>query len=183
MPASEWMRFLNYVEHEVRPQCRPQRETLRGGPFEWVQTLSGKVFGEKVGPLIIRFFLQDEYQKGKSRDYDFLFREWKVELKTGVEHSTPGVFLFEQIRPTQDWNILLCLGIATKSLIFFVLSRKFVENAIRNQIITSQHPGMGTFWLWTKPGLSQMLNPYRSAFGPSGWQGQRLQDALSDIRL
>ncbi len=35
-----WLRFLNYMEREVRPNCKPQRETLAGGPFAWLQTHS-----------------------------------------------------------------------------------------------------------------------------------------------
>lgn len=195
MPDPEWGRFLNYMEREVRAKCGPQRETLRGGPFEWLQTLSGSAFGQKVGPLTIRFFLQNEYERRVSADHDFTFRGARIELKTGTEHSTPGVFLFEQVRLSQEWDILLCLGFAATSLTFLTLPRPFVEDRVQEwrrsgkSLITPQHGGArrlnrrtarpDTFWLWTNPGSDKLLKPYRSCFSASGWSGRHLRDALA----
>lgn len=194
MGDSEWQRFLNYMEHEVRPQCKPQRETLAGGPFQWLQTLSGKSFGEKVAPLIVRFFLEDELEPREHSDHDFVFRGRKVELKTGTEHSTEGVFLFQQIRPQQDWDLLLCLGLCVRSLVFFVLTRSFVEAAIEtwrsdeSSIITPQHGGArdldrttaepDTFWMWTRPEWESLLEDRRSEFDAEGWRGSPIRESL-----
>lgn len=194
MSSGEWNRFLFYVEHDVRPTCKPQRATLAGGPFAWTQKLSGSAFGNKVAPPITRFFLQDEQEPRTGSGHDFIFRDRKVELKAGTEHATEGVFLFQQIRPTQDWDVLLCLGLALNSLTFLTLNRTFVESEIETwrdtgtSIIVPQHKGSrtrnrqgplpDTFWLWTRPEWEDKLLPYRSDFGPSGWNGQKLPDAL-----
>lgn len=193
----EWLRFLSYMEREVRPKCKPQRETLAGGPFAWLQTLSGTSFGNKVGPLIVRFFLQEEYGPRLNAGHDFTFRGRKVELKTGTEHSRPGTFLFEQIRPQQDWDAVLCVGLCVRSLVFYVLTRRFVEDAIETwekvgrSVISPQHGGArsrrpararpDTFWMWTYPEWDQVLSERRSIFDPNGWHGARLSDALSTM--
>jgi len=159
-----------------------------------MQTLSGSAFGNKVAPAITRFFLQDEQAPRVNPGHDFIFRGRKVELKAGAEHKTGGVFLFQQIRPTQDWDVLLCLGLALNSLTFLTLSRTFVESAIETwhdtatSVIIPQHGGAkgrnrsgrepDTFWLWTKPEWEAKLRPYRSGFGPSGWSGRKLSEAL-----
>lgn len=191
----EWDRFLHYMENEVRPQCGPQRASLTGGPFEWLQRLSGSAFGNKVGALVVRFFLEDEMRPRSSTGHDFVFQHQKVELKTGVEHSTAGVYLFQQIRPQQDWTVLLCLGLAVRQLDFYVLTRTFVERPVNqwrstgNSVIVPQHGGAGTresgadpdtFWLWTKREWDAILTPHRSRFDTSGWHGTRLQQALRD---
>lgn len=189
----QWARFLNYMDREVRSQCKPQRASLTGGPFEWLQMLSGSAFGNKVGDLAIRFFLQDEMAKRTDKGHDFIFRGKRVELKTGVEHSTPGVYLFQQIRPQDDWTVLLCLGFAVQRLDVYVFSREFVESAIARwsidgkSVVTPQHGGArsrrpgttpDTFWMWTKPEWEEVLLPYRSHFDSAGWHGRRLQDTL-----
>ena len=194
MPDAEWERFLHFMEHEVRAKCHPQRASLSGGPFEWLQTLSGSAFGNTVGPLIVRFFLEDEMQPRKNKGHDFVCRGRPIELKSGVEHSTPGVYLFEQIRPQQDWEVLLCVGVAVRQLSFWTLSRAFVLDAIElwretgHSVIAPQHGGSreidretaspDTFWLWTKPEWSQTLAPFRAVFDPSGWKGIALKKAL-----
>jgi hypothetical protein len=193
----EWGRFLHFVEHEIREKCKPQRASLRGGPFEWLQTLSGTTFGHKVGPLTIRFFLEDEYQPPASSDHDFVFNGARVELKTGVEYSGKGIFLFEQIRPQQEWDILLCLGYAVSSLTFLTLPRSFVEKAIaqwRNSersVVTPQHGGSralnrrtakpDTYWLWTKPEWNAVLAPHQSTFSAAGWKGSTLRNRLASL--
>lgn len=190
----EWKRFVHYMDHEVRAHCRPQRESLRGGPFEWLQTLSGKVFGERVGPYIVRFFLEEEMLPRENAGHDFVFHGRRIELKTGVEHSTAGVFLFEQIRPSQNWDGLLCIGIAAERLEFITLSRAFVQRCIaqwrktEHSVIMPQHGGArgravqraepDTFWLWTKPTWDRLLRPHRASFGPDGWHGRPLQKSL-----
>jgi hypothetical protein len=182
------------VEHDVRTRCKPQRETLTGGPFAWLQTLSGTSFGHTVGPLVVRFFLGNEMGPRESAGHDFVFRGRKVELKTGTEHSTEGVFLFEQIRPRQDWDTLLCLGICVESVGFFALTRCFVESAIEvwrsegRSVIEPQHGGAraldraraqpDTYWLWTRAEWAPLLQPQRSQFGPQGWQGRPIREAL-----
>lgn len=194
MADPEWDRFLHYVEYEIRGKCKPQRESLRDGPFEWFQTLSGTTFGHKVGPLTIRFFLEDEYQPPASRDHDFVFNGSRIELKTGVEYAGRGVFLFEQIRPQQEWDILLCLGYAVRSLTFLTLPRSFVEEAIAewresgHSVVTPQHGGAralnrrtarpDTYWLWTKSEWDADLAPYRTTFSADGWSGIRLKEHL-----
>jgi len=195
MSSSEWDRFLNYVDHDVRGRCTPQRASLARGPFEWMQTLSGSAFGNKIGPSITRFFLQDEQGPRENPGHDFIFQGRKIELKTGTEHSSKGVFLFQQIRPSQNWDGLLCVGIAVRSLTFLALGRSFVEDAIekwRNSgksVITPQHggakrrnrhgPAPDTFWLWTRQEWASQLEPYQSFFDSSGWQGRRLQETLT----
>lgn len=195
--GQEWLRFLNYMEREVRPNCRPQRETLAGGPFAWLQTLSGTSFGNKVGPLIVRFFLEQEYGPRVNSGHDFTFRNRKIELKTGTEHSTPGTFLFEQIRPQQDWDAVLCLGLCIESLVFYLLTRQFVEDAIEawrqegRSVISPQHGGTrnrnraedqpDTFWMWTRPEWDGVLSKRRMVFDPSGWHDTHLREALSSL--
>jgi hypothetical protein len=195
MPDAEWERFLNYVENSVRAECQPQRESLQGGPFEWMQTLSGSTFGNKVGSLVVRFFLEDEMLPRRNAGHDLVFRERRVELKTGVEHSTPGVFLFQQIRPQQDWDALLCLGVGCRHLVFFVLSKQFVRDAVQawrdtgQSVISPQHGGAqgrrrsrtepDTFWIWTKPEFDGVLASHRSRFDCSGWQGPTLREGLA----
>lgn len=151
----EWLRFLNYMEREVRPKCKPQRETLAGGPFAWLQTLSGTSFGNKVGPLIVRFFLEQDYGPRVNAGHDFTFRSRKMELKTGTEHSTPGTFLFEQIRPQQDWDAVLCLGLCVESLVFYLLTRRSAEfffGALVHQTIEDVHR-------WVLEGRPDYLDP------------------------
>jgi len=185
------------MEREVRPSCKPQRETLAGGPFAWLQTISGTSFGNKFGPLVVRFFLEDEFEPRVSSGHDFTFRTAKVELKTGTEHSTPGTFLFEQIRPQQDWDIVLCLGLCVNSLVFFLLTREFVEDAISawredgRSVIAPQHGGArmrdrtsarpDTFWMWTHPEWSGVLTEWRLGFGADGWSGRHLRGALAKL--
>lgn len=197
MHTAEWKRFRHYMEHTVKRQCRPQRESLRGGPFEWLQTLSGKVFGERVGPLITRFFLEDEYKSRLRADHDFIFNRKKFELKTGTGHSEKGVFLFEQIRPQQDWDALLCIGIAGNSIEFFVMPKKFIADAIglwrkgKSSLITPQHggakhrdrkgPQADTFWLWTVPKGRQQLEKFHTTFAPTGWHGPHLRELISRV--
>lgn len=195
--GQEWRRFVHYMEREIRPACKPQRETLAGGPFAWLQTLSGSSVGNRVGPLIVRFFVEHEYGQRVNRGHDFTFRGRKVELKTGTEHSTPGTFLFEQIRPQHDWDAVLCLGLCVESLVFHLLTRQFVEDAIATwrrdgrSVIYPQHGGASdrdreaaqpdTFWMWTRPEWDAVLAERRMVFRPSGWHGTHLRDALSSM--
>lgn len=196
MINNEWNRFLHYMEYEVRKQCRPQRDALRGGPFAWLQTLSGKVFGEKVGPLIVRFFLGHEYRPRINSDHDFVFLGRTFELKTGTEHSSPGVFLFEQIRPQQKWDVLCCVGISRNALEFFVIPRAVIVQGVAqwrrkgNSFIMPQYGGAArrdrtgsepdTFWIWTKPEWRGFLASFQSKFGQNGWSGQSLGKLLGD---
>jgi hypothetical protein len=144
---------------------------------------------------VVRFFLEDEQRPRANPHHDLVFRGRKIELKAGVEHSTGGVFLFQQIRPSQDWDGLLCLGLKVKSLDFFVLPRSFVSDAIEDwrrsgrSVITPQHGGAShldratadpdTFWMWTKPEWETLLAPCRSTFDASGWSGPRLSESLA----
>jgi hypothetical protein len=172
------------MEQDVKPYCKPQRETLAGWPFAWLQTLSGKSFGDKIGPGIVRFFLWQDYGPRVNTEHDFIFHDKKIELKTGTEHSTPGTFLFEQIRPQQDWDAVLCLGLRVESLVFYLLSRQFVEEAIEEwrqkgrSVISPQHGGArrlnrveaqpDTFWMWTTPEWEGVLSERKIVFDHSG---------------
>jgi len=194
---AEWLRFLNYMEREVRPRCSPQRPRLAGGPFAWLQALSGTSFGNRVGPLIVRFFLEEDLAPRMNAGHDFTFRNTKIELKTGTKHSTEGTFLFEQIRPQQDWDLVLCLGLCVESLVFFVLTRRFVETAIEawrangRSVITPQRGGSrtldrasarpDTFWMWTHPEWARLLSKWRLEFGAAGWSGKHLRDVLASL--
>lgn len=177
--------------------CKPQGRTFRAGPFEWLQTVEREISGRRLGLYITRFFLEEECQPRTNAGHDFVFRKRKFELKTGTEHSTQGVFLFEQIRPQQEWDAVACIGIAVNGIEFFVFPRGFIEKGIAawrrkgDSFVTPQHGGAkrrgrgtsqpDTFWIWTKPQWASLLAPYRTKFGPGGWSGRHFKELLGRL--
>lgn len=101
------------------------------GPFGFLQTMSGKTFGESVAPLIARYWLVDEgdsYEKLATKGlYDVrwtpveLGKSIRIELKTSSENRPR----FQQIRDpwmidpdsvSPDYDILLCLRVSNQGL-------------------------------------------------------------------
>jgi hypothetical protein len=65
--------------------------------------------------------------------------------------ETNGYFIFEQIRPSQDWDRIVFIGINPESIELYWATKEDVEMHIESQDgIVSQHlgpDGRDTFWV------------------------------------
>jgi hypothetical protein len=55
--------------------------------------------------------------------------------------------VFEQIRPNQDYDYVLCFGLAPNNAMMWILSKNDIIKNINLNNITKQHPGGETFWI------------------------------------
>jgi hypothetical protein len=137
------------------------------GPFGFLQTLSGKTFGETVAPLIARFWLiaeerGDEFQRVKNTEfYDFWVSleggpKKRIEMKASTEDK-PN---FQQIRHPKmtnraaelyEYDLLLCLGLSNDGLEWWIFTASDVDEFIQTGVFTPQHGGKktdsGTYWV------------------------------------
>lgn len=142
------------------------RSDIAASPFGFLQTLSGKTFGETVTPLIVRYWLLDAgdtFQKQSTRAlYDVAWaphetgQALRIELKTSSE-ALPN---FQQIRHPRmssasdappDYDVLLCLGISNDGPEWWMFPASSVEQFIETSVFPPQHGGTkmasGTYWV------------------------------------
>lgn len=157
--------YISPVEYEDA-----LKQDKAAGPFGFLQTLSGKVFGETVAPQIAQFWLQANLDLFSKRPpsglYDLLWtdggsgRTIRIELKASTEDS-PN---FQQIRHPRmtnrdaedyEYDILLCLHVSNAGLEWWVFPAAEVADLIHSGVFTSQHGGQkidsGTYWIRMTP--------------------------------
>lgn len=140
-------------------------------PFGFLQSMSGKTFGETVAPLIAHYWLVDDgdsFGRVSTRGlYDFGWtpretsREIRIELKASSEAS-PN---FQQIRHPRmsnsaavrrDYDVLLCLGLSNAGLEWWAFPSPEVESFIATRAFAPQHGGAkmesGTYWVRMRSG-------------------------------
>ena len=152
----------------IEPQEYEQalREDKKAGPFGFLQTLSGKAFGETVAPKIAEYWLSaegDSFAKLPNTDlYDFAFtpkevdRPIRVELKASSQEP-PN---FQQIRDpkmtnksalTNEYDVLLCISVANTGLRWWIIPADDIPQLINDGFITLQHGGQktdsGVYWV------------------------------------
>jgi hypothetical protein len=142
------------------------RSDKAAGPFGFLQTLSGKVFGETVAPQIAQFWLHeegDQFIKMAGGDlYDFRWavvetgQTIRIEMKASTEAS-PN---FQQVRHPKmtapdasdfEYDVLLCLHASNAGLEWWAFPAQVVATSIENGAFPPQHGGQkmksGTFWV------------------------------------
>jgi hypothetical protein len=140
-------------------------DDLRRSPLAFLQTVSGKAFGETVAPKITSFWIMqpgDGLAKQPGSTYfDLLWRPSEkragllIELKASSE--APG-FRFQQIRDpwmgkaaTMDYDVLLCLGATNSGLEWWVIPATQIMPLYQERILTNQHGGQksegNTLWM------------------------------------
>jgi hypothetical protein len=148
---------------------RALRADKAAGPFGFLQTSSGKTFGESVAPLIAEFWIRgpnDGFAKMPNTAlYDVGWtpsdtgRLLRIELKASSE-SNPR---FQQIRhprmttpdaPEPEYDVLLCLGLSNAGLEWWAFSADDIVNLIASGQLVLQHGAgktdSGTYWLTMK---------------------------------
>ena len=146
------------------------RSDKAASPFGFLQTMSGKTFGETVAPLIARFWLVEDgdgFVKVSNRGlYDFGWtphetgQSIRIELKASSEEA-PN---FQQIRHPRmsgtanaepDYDVLLCLGLSNAGLEWWAFPADAVAAFIADNVFTPQHGGTkmesGTYWVRIRP--------------------------------
>lgn len=145
------------------------RADKAASPFGFLQTVSGKTFGETVAPLITRYRLVDEGDevvKVSNRglyDFSWLPREKTQRISIELKSSSEEYPNFQQIRHPRmsgttesrsDYDVLLCLGLSNEGLEWWAFPAPEVESFIAANVFTPQHGGTkmesGTYWIRIK---------------------------------
>jgi hypothetical protein len=142
------------------------RSDKSASPFGFLQTLSGKVYGETVAPQIAQYWIGgngDTFTKMPSGAlYDFRWQPAdrgqliRVEMKASTEEN-PN---FQQIRHPKmtnldakdfEYDILLCLHASNAGLEWWVFPAAEVQARIEDGSFPPQHGGQkmesGTYWV------------------------------------
>lgn len=140
-------------------------DDLRRSPLAFLQTVSGKAFGETVAPKITSFWIMqfgDALRKQPGSAYfDLLWRPkekpagLRIELKASSEAPN---FRFQQIRdpwmgkaPAIDYDVLLCLGATNSGLEWWAIPATQITPLHEKGILTNQHGGQksegNTLWM------------------------------------
>jgi hypothetical protein len=142
------------------------RADKAAGPYGFLQTMSGKTFGETVAPLIARFWLTDEgdqFIKMKNTalyDFGLTLHETDQLSRIELKASSEAFPRFQQIRhplmtdltaAVFEYDVLLCLGLSNEGLEWWVFTAADVAQLIEDKVFVPQHGGRktqsGTFWV------------------------------------
>ena len=150
-------------------------------PLHWLAGRSGKTLGEAITPKLCEFWLvnpTDKWEKLKGSEfYDIgwtpkeLGGTVRIELKASSE--SPG-YRFQQVRDPRthhpesgDYDALLCVGLTSKGLDFWMIPMEEVVRLIDNGWLTNQHGGnkqslqSQTYWMVLKSKeLISQLEPW-----------------------
>lgn len=150
----------------------------RRSPLAFLQTVSGKAFGESVAPRITQFWIEelgDQLVKQPgSAYYDLAWyphekqMTLRIELKASSE--APG-YRFQQIRDpwmsgsgSIDYDVLLCLGTTNSGLEWWVIPATELPHLRAIGALTNQHGGQkstgNTLWMTMDAARRARLEPF-----------------------
>ena len=131
-------------------------EYWSGSPFEVVSEGVFPAFKGKFGEDAIRDILDfSGYKVEKTRpkekaDLAVTFNDHRitVEVKTSFL-AIDGSYLFQQIRPEEDYDLLLCFGVDRDNIVLYPFTKEEELKLINDKIIVKQH-GKQTYWFTLK---------------------------------
>jgi len=168
------------VEEEVLRNAL--QKDIMDAPFAFLAQLSGKSFGENIAPFMCKYWLceeEDEWEKEDTKGYyDAIWRpkEKKEGIRLEIKASSEApAYRFQQIRPPKasggenfDYDALLCLGVSSNKLEFWVIPASYVDRYIQNGIFLPQHGGRkkglhsNTYWVVLKESIREELSMFYS---------------------
>jgi hypothetical protein len=98
--------------------------------------LQGKTFGEKYMEPIAREFFNMEKRTNSSHDHSK--NNKLIEQKSARYHANGSDFKWQHIEMNHEWDFLLLTGLEFNSIVFYIATRKIVEQLIEEGIITGQ---------------------------------------------
>ena len=147
-------------------------------PLYFLAELSGKSFGESIAPKICQFWLCDAAdgwakQPGTAY-YDVAWTPAELDKKVRIEIKASSefpAFRFQQIRDprmsnskTQDYDVLLCLGVTANSVEFWFVPARAVIGFIDSGLFTNQHGGRkiesNTYWVMADQNARERMKVY-----------------------
>lgn len=121
-------------------------------PFAFMQTKSGKSLGSKLAPAIVSYWIVNEgdvfHLMSSSDSCSFEWRpvEATRPLRVALKSSAEQQPRFQQIRhprlgkqASNDYDVLLWLGISNRKLDWWVLSANEVARVISSDLMPQQH--------------------------------------------
>lgn len=115
-------------------------------PFQWLMMLPSRSRG-KAGEVLVSAWLRDlsyRVERSQGSEYDRLLEGRKVEIKLSTLWKS-GEYVFQQIRPAQDYEYVLALGVSPSSASAWLMPKNV---AVAHS--TPQHGGFAgkdTLWL------------------------------------
>jgi len=98
--------------------------------------LQGKTFGEKyMEPIAKEFF---NMEKRFDSSHDHTKNNKSIEQKSARYHANGTDFKWQHIEMKHEWDLLLLTGLEFNSIVFYIATRKIVEQLIDEGIITGQ---------------------------------------------
>ena len=144
---------------KLQKDYRDKDKKWRGSPFAWVRACASSQKG-KIGEKVISAYLKDRnfnVEPSPDREADRLINGQRVEIKTSLLWIK-GLYKFQQMRPTQNYDFIICLGISPFDVHCWVISKQTLIERIESGDIKYQHSGKkgtDTAWLSVKPAEPQ----------------------------
>ena len=135
-------------------------------PFDKLSILPSPTKG-RFGRSIVNKFFSEKGLNVSQIGYIMIINELQVSIKTAFE-SEKGRWFFEQIQEHQTYDYLCCIGMSTKSVMFFIFHKSEIGELIKDEVIKKQHGN--DFWLITD------VNRI-----PTGYLGDTSLEAAMDI--
>ena len=149
--------ILQFKTHKVSLQ-ESKSCIYNGSPFQIYKQMSSKKKGARFEGIVQEYCTNLGYKvtKPDNSDHDRKINNIKVEIKGSMLWSNPQFFRWQQLRPHQDYDVVIFLAIFPQQIEFYGCTKQDIKDHLEIQDekgnwIHNQHGGLkvnsGTFFL------------------------------------
>lgn len=142
----------------------------QGKKFEHIKAMPAKQKGKRMEEIVAQVYLKLDHQvqKPQSTDYDLLINGKPCEITGATQVKGGDHFSFLQIRPLQQYDILVFAMFYPEQLVVMEMTKQRVLELIANRTFRKQHGGnsaeSGTYCYYGTPeSLAQLGATYLEA--------------------